>query len=129
MPPQLIAHASLWELEQRFKLHGLDYNAAYDDRALGAEYTEHTLPWLDKAAHALAQCVVSATAFLDLGAVVIDGSFSRALRDSLLQQTRAALKTDDREGLWPASLVEGSIGSDARALGGALLPLHEELRA
>ena len=125
VPQQLIARASLWELEQRFKAHGLDYTAAYDDRAVSAEYATHTQPWLDKAAHALAQCVVSATAFLDLSAVVIDGSFSRALRDSLITKTRAALDGYDWEGLWPASLVEGSIGSDARALGGALLPLHE----
>ena len=125
VPPQLIADASLWELEQRFKSHGLDFTAAYDDRALEGPFAAHTQPWLSKAATALAQCVVSATAFLDIDAVVIDGSFSRAMQSSLLGQTRAAMNQYDWEGLWPAALVEGSIGSDARALGGALLPLHE----
>jgi hypothetical protein len=35
------------------------------------------------------------------------------------------LRNYDWEGLWPAKVIAGSIGSDARALGGALLPLHE----
>lgn len=125
MPEQLIAHASLWELEQRFAAHGLDASAAYDDRAMAAPFEEHTSAWVASAAVALAQCVVSGTAFLDIDAVVIDGSFSRAMLTRLIDHTETALARYDWEGLWPATLVAGSIGSDARALGGALLPLHE----
>ncbi|RFO95173.1 serine/threonine protein kinase [Rhodoferax lacus] len=125
MPEQLIAHASLWELEQRFKAQGLDPTAAYDARAMQAPFEVHTSAWIASAALALAQCVVSGTAFLDIDAVVIDGSFSRAMLTRLIDHTEAALATYDWEGLWPATLVAGSIGSDARALGGALLPLHE----
>jgi predicted NBD/HSP70 family sugar kinase len=124
-PEQLIAHASLWELEQRFKAEGLDPTAAYDDRALDAPFEASTEAWIASAARALAQCVVSGTAFLDIDAVVIDGSFSRAMLARLIAATESALGTYDWEGLWPATLVAGSMGSDARALGGALLPLHE----
>ena len=42
----------------------------------------------------------------------------------LLTQTQEALQLYNWEGLWPAKVIAGSIGSDARALGGALLPLH-----
>ena len=123
-PGQLIDQASLWDLEQRFKALGLDPQAAYDDRAAQAPYLAQTQAWVQRASLALAQCVVSGTAFLDLDAVVLDGSMSR----TLLQQLIAAVKTDlnqyNLEGLWPVDVVEGSIGSDARALGGALLPLH-----
>ena len=125
MPEQLIGHASLWELEQRFRASGLEPSAAYDDRATSAPYLQHTEPWTVHAAQALAQCVVSGTAFLDLDAVVIDGSFSRAMLTRLLAQTDAALEGYNWEGLWRPQLVAGDIGSDARALGGALLPLHE----
>jgi predicted NBD/HSP70 family sugar kinase len=124
IPEQLIAHASLWELEQRFKAAGLDPSAAYDDRAMAPVFAMHTQAWVESAARALAQCVVSGTAFLDIDAVVVDGSFSRAMLARLITATEDALKTYDWEGLWPATLVAGSIGSDARALGGALLPLH-----
>ncbi len=125
MPPeQLLAHASLWELEQRLQTHGLDTTAAYDERALQAPFAEHTQAWVVQAASALAHCVVSGTAFLDLDAVVIDGSLCRPLLQLLLEHTRQALDDYNWEGLWRTPLVAGSIGSDARALGGALLPLH-----
>ena len=125
MPEQLIAHASLWELEQLYKEKGLDPSAAYDARAMEAPYEDHTSAWIASAALALAQCVVSGTAFLDIDAVVIDGSFTRAMLTRLIDHTEAALARYNWEGLWPATVVAGSIGSDARALGGALLPLHE----
>lgn len=125
LPEQLIAHASLWELEQLFKAQGLEPSAAYDERAMQAPFEAHTSQWIASAALALAQCVVSGTAFLDVDAVVIDGSFSRTMQARLIEHTEAALARYDWEGLWPAKLVAGSIGSDARALGGALLPLHE----
>ena len=123
-PEQLLSQASLWELEQRLRACGLDPTAAYDERAMVAPFEVETQTWIAHAAPALAHCVVSGTAFLDLDAVVIDGSFCRPLLQRLIEAIRAALPTYSWEGLWPATLVEGSIGSDARALGGALLPLH-----
>ena len=125
MPPaQLIDQASLWDLEQRFKAQGLDPTAAYDDRAVLAPYASESNAWVQRAAIALAHCVVSGTAFLDLDAVVIDGSLCRALLQQLIEQTKVDLSRYNAEGLWPATVLTGSIGSDARALGGALLPLH-----
>jgi predicted NBD/HSP70 family sugar kinase len=124
-PEQLIAHASLWELEQRYKSAGLDTTAAYDDRAMTGAFAAHTDAWIASAAVGLAQSVVSGTAFLDIDAVVIDGSFSRNMLQRLIEETGQALRRYNWEGLWPATVIAGSMGSDARALGGALLPLHE----
>ena len=123
-PAQLIDQASLWDLEQRFKAQGLDPTAAYDDRAVEAPFAEETNAWVQCASIALAHCVMSGTAFLDLDAVVIDGSLCRALLHRLIEQTKADLSRYNAEGLWPATVLAGSIGSDARAMGGALLPLH-----
>ena len=123
-PGQLIDQASLWALERRFIALGLEPQAAYDDRAMDPPYRQETNAWVARAAVALAHCVVSGTAFLDLDAVVIDGSMSRALLVQLIEQVRIDLSGYSHEGIWPAALMEGRIGSDARALGGALLPLH-----
>lgn len=69
--------------------------------------------------------IVSATAFLDLDAVVIDGAATADLQQALVERVRDALRAYNWEGLHaPPRLELGSIGSDARALGGALLPLH-----
>ncbi|MDQ1260598.1 MAG: hypothetical protein QG643_2424, partial [Pseudomonadota bacterium] len=121
---QLVSCASLWELEQRFQALQLDPHAAYDERALTPPYVTETQAWIAKAANALAHSIVSGTAFLDVDAVVIDGSFSRALLNLVIGQTTAALAHYNWEGLWPTSIVAGTTGPDARALGGALLPLH-----
>ena len=125
VPAQLVSQASLWDLEQRFRAHALDPMAAYDQRALQAPWQSHTQAWVDRASLALAHCIVSGTAFLDLDAVVIDGVVAPGLLQLLLAQTRASLEAYNTEGLQALPrLVSGSIGSDARALGGALLPLH-----
>lgn len=121
---QLVSCASLWELEQRFQALQLDPHAAYDERALTPPYVQETQAWIAKAANALAHSIVSGTAFLDVDAVVIDGSFSRTLLSLVIAQTTAALAHYNWEGLWPTSIVAGTTGPDARALGGALLPLH-----
>ena len=124
MPAQLIDQASLWDLEQGFVSKGMDPQAAYDERATQMPFLQETQAWVKRAALSLAHCVVSGTAFLDLDAVVIDGSMSRALLQPLIEAVRQGLSRYNPEGLWPVAVLEGSIGSDARALGGALLPLH-----
>jgi len=123
-PAQMLSQASLWELEQRYLEQGLDPTAAYDDRALQTPCLPLTEAWLDSAANALAQCVLSGMAFLDFDAVVIDGSVSRPLLKRLLERVASAQDRYQWEGVWRPALLEGSMGSDARALGGALLPLH-----
>ena len=125
LPPQLISQASLWDLEQRFREHSLDPMAAYDTRALFEPWLHYTREWVDRAALALAHCIVAGTAFLDVEAVVIDGVVAPDLLRELWARTGEALKAYNAEGLLAMPRLElGTIGSDARALGGALLPLH-----
>jgi predicted NBD/HSP70 family sugar kinase len=123
-PEQLLKRASLWDLEQRYSAIGQDPTAAYDDRALQAPFNTETQIWLGSAALGLAHCIVSGTAFLDLDAVVIDASCCRELLQQLIAQTQQALTHYSWEGLWPVKIVQGKVGPDAGALGGALLPLH-----
>lgn len=123
-PPQLIAEASLWELEQRLQREGVDPDAAYDERALQPPFADATAAWLASAAEALAHAIASGTAMLDLADVVMDGSMSRPLQQALLEATRAALDGCNWEGLWRPQLHGGRVGAQACALGGAMLPLH-----
>ncbi|MEZ5646484.1 MAG: ROK family transcriptional regulator [Burkholderiaceae bacterium] len=124
-PLQLLARASLWDLERRFEAHGLEPMAAYDDRGMQPPWLPHSLAWIEQAALALAQCMVSGMAILDVEAVVMDGAVAPDLLQMLREKTWQALGKYSWEGLMkPPLLVPGTIGSDARALGGALLPLH-----
>ena len=123
-PAQLLSVASLANLEARYRSHGLDAAAAADDRALEPGWLPHTQAWLTEAAAAVALAVNSAACLLDLESVIIDGSFSRPLQAALVAALQQALDGYSWEGVTRPVLLPGTIGSDARALGGALLPLH-----
>ena len=122
---QLLNNASLWELEQLFRSEGLEPSAAYDNRALAASHATLTAKWLDTASRSLAFAIVSGAAFLDTDAVVLDGSMAPDLLSQLICRTENALADFNWQGIWQPKLLKGLIGSDAGALGGALLPLHE----
>ena len=123
-PEQLLGVASLLNLERRYTAAGLEPHAAADERALQAPWRPHTQAWLDESATAIAHAVNSAAGLLDLDGVIVDGSFGRPLLQALLDGLHTALQRYSWEGVSRPALLAGSIGSDARALGGALLPLH-----
>jgi predicted NBD/HSP70 family sugar kinase len=123
-PAQLLSVASLLNLEQLYGAAGLDAGAAVDARALQAPWRPVTEQWLDQAGAAIAQAVNTAACLLDLEGVILDGSFDRQLLARLLEQTEHSLSRYSWEGVAKPQLLAGTIGSDARALGGALLPLY-----
>jgi hypothetical protein len=68
--------------------------------------------------------VHNAACLLDLEGVIIDGSFGRELLAELLRELDGALRRHSWEGVTIPALLAGTIGTDARAVGGALLPLY-----
>jgi len=123
-PPQLLSVASLLNLELLYQAAGLDITAVADARALLAPWRPHTEAWLHDAAAAIALAVNSAACLLDLESVILDGSFSRELQAALQAALGRAMDRYSWEGVTRPALLAGTIGSDARALGGAMLPLH-----
>ena len=123
-PPQLLSVASLLTLESSYRAHGLDPQAASDERALQAPWLAHTRAWLREAGTAIALAVHGAACLLDLDSVILDGNLSRGLLDALLTAVDEALPRYTWEGVARPALKPGTIGPDARALGGAWLPLQ-----
>lgn len=123
-PPQLLNVASLANLEALYHQHGLDTGAAADARALQTPWLAHTQAWLQQAAAAMALAINGAACLLDLESVILDGSFSRALQAALVAALQPAMDRYSWEGVTRPAVLPGTIGSDARAMGGALLPLH-----
>jgi len=124
MPAQALSVASLHQLERRFVAAGLDGNACYGEKALDPEYFPHTQAWLAQAVSALGLIVKNAACLLDIEAVILDGNLSRGLLHILQTQLREHLAHYNWEGVTPPALLGGTIGADARALGGGLLPLY-----
>ena len=123
-PAQLLSVASLLNLEQAWAGAGLDTAADTQGQALLAPWKPHTERWLDVAGSAIAQAVTGAACLLDVEGVILDGSCSRELLAALQRAVHQALPRYSWEGVAQPALLAGTIGSDARALGGALLPLY-----
>ncbi len=125
-PEQLLSAASLFALEQLYAAASLDLTAATDARALQAPWVEHTEHWLQTAASAIALAINSAACLLDVEGIILDGVMHRDLLERLLRSVHAALDLYSWEGVFRPDLLAGTVGSDARAMGGALLPLYAQ---
>jgi predicted NBD/HSP70 family sugar kinase len=123
-PGQLLSAASLWNLEELYANKGLALGAWADDRALKLPWAGATRTWLKKSSRAIAMSVNSTACLLDIDDVVIDGSISRELLQALIRNVDSALAHYSWQGVTKPAVECGTIGSDARALGGALLPLY-----
>lgn len=122
-PRQLIQRASLYLLEQRLRAGGRDPSMLWQDPERWEEREPIVERWLEEAAAALAEAIVSAIAVIDFEAAIVDGALPPTLRGRLVALVERRVLELDRRGLSPVEVVEGSIGSAARAIGGACLPL------
>lgn len=125
-PAQLLQLASGWQLEQALMAAGHEPLLVQHDTIMNPEFKAYTQPWLSQAATALAMSATSAAALLDLDAVIMDGSLNPKLLQALIQQTEASLAQFNFDGIQQPRILAGQVGSHARALGGALLPLHAQ---
>ena len=81
--------------------------------------------WLEGAAEALAQTVLSAACVIDFKLVCIDGTMPEEVRADLVRRTRQHLAARPLAGIISPDVREGTVGSDARSLGAASLPLSD----
>jgi predicted NBD/HSP70 family sugar kinase len=123
-PAQALSMASLYQLEAQFISAGLQGQACYSDQALEDHYLPWTTDWLAQAVPALGLIVHQASCLLDMEAVIVDGNVGRGLLQLLQTQLREQMLLYNWEGVNMPALLTGTIGADARALGGGLLPLY-----
>ena len=120
---QLIRTASIYQLERRLIAAGRPGTDIWLSPNDWSSFEEPLEAWLSEAAAALAQAITALLAVIDFEAVIIDGAFPVDVRRRLVERTNEHWARMDRQGLTDAVVVEGSIGRDARAIGGAALPL------
>ena len=122
--PQLIACASIYQLERRLEAAGIDASSIWATPEAWGEFGPQLDGWIEEAASALAYATVAAISVIDFEAIVIDGAMPATVRERLdrphgagLRRPRSA-RLERRRHSSP-----GSIGADARSIGGAALPL------
>jgi predicted NBD/HSP70 family sugar kinase len=124
--PQLIACASIYQLERRLEAAGIDASSIWATPESWGEFGSQLDGWIEDAASALAYAAVAAISVIDFEAVVIDGAMPAAVRERLTARTAQIFAGLDRRGLSDVDIVSGSIGPDAGSIGGAALPLIKQ---
>ena len=121
--PQLIGCASIYQLERRLGRAGLDASSVWATPDAWPDFGPHLNAWIEEVASALAYASVAAISVVDFEAIVIDGAMPAQVRDRLTARAAQNFQGLDRRGLSEVEIISGSIGADARAIGGAALPL------
>ena len=121
--PQLIASASIYQLERRLERAGVDASSMWSTPDAWEDFGTHLEGWIEDVASALARASVAAISVIDFEAILIDGAMPAAVRDRLTARTAQIFRGLDRRGLSDVVIVPATIGADARAIGGAALPL------
>jgi predicted NBD/HSP70 family sugar kinase len=122
---QLIHHASLLMLEKRLVKEKRDPELLQDADADWSVLGRALDDWIDAAAEALASTIVSGACVIEFSEACIDGAMPTPVLARLVDATRSAVGRHDHQGLSPFEIRIGQLGADARALGGAMLPIME----
>ncbi|WP_375451595.1 ROK family protein [uncultured Devosia sp.] len=123
-PGQLMNIASIYVLERKLIEQGREADLLWqspDDWGQNLGPVLHD--WIEEVAESLALAIVAAIAVIDVETVIIDGAFPTSVRQAIIGRTRMALQRVNQQGLSPFGLAEGALGSGARAMGGAAIPL------
>jgi predicted NBD/HSP70 family sugar kinase len=121
--PQLIACASIYQLERRLADSGVDASSIWATPHEWARFGTALDDWIEETAAAIAYASVAAISVIDFEAIVVDGEMPASVRDRLILRTAQAFEGLDRRGLSEVQFTPGTIGADAGAIGGAALPL------
>ncbi|PZQ95972.1 MAG: sugar kinase [Cereibacter sphaeroides] len=122
---QLMAVASLSTLTDAMTEAGEVSDAIYEHPDGWIVSPDLLEGWIQTAAKGLASAALSAATLVEIDTVMIDGWLSPAIRTRLVEATGAALRKLDLSGVTPPAIREGTVGPQARELGGAVIPLSQ----
>lgn len=123
---QLIDVASSLTLEARIKTAGLDPTLLWREDNGWERFESFIDQWIKEIAPFLAEAIIATSSILDMNAAVIDGGFPTWVRGRIVAETQKAMGTLDLSGIAEPLIVEGQVGAQARAIGGACLPFFDK---
>jgi len=125
-PVQLLDRASIMLLERMLKSAGRDPSPLWNSPDHWEGFEDLAEEWIGIVARGLAQAIVSAAAIIDFEHVIIDGGLPVDVRAKIVGATRQEVSHYDLRGLEVPSILPGTVGHLARALGAASLPLFDK---
>ena len=124
-PTQLIDHASILTLETMVRKKGMDPSPIWLNPEDWSSFGDMVEEWIANTSRHLALAIVSTCTVIDFEAAILDGGFPAEVRAKVVEATRREMRKLDLRGIAEPRIFEGALGSRARALGGAGLPLFD----
>ncbi len=125
-PVRLMDLASLITLERRLAEAGHPTEAIRDTEADWSRFGVLLDDWIDAAGYGLAYGIAAAAEVIDFEMAIIDGAVPEIVKARILERVTAQLARMDFPGVDPPQVGLGSLGAQARAIGGASLPLFDQ---
>lgn len=120
---QLIDHASVVLLEKMLLEAGRNPSSIWLTPEHWDDFGDVAELWIERTGRALALATATVCSVIDFEAVIIEGGFSADMRRAITAVTRRELASLNLQGIAPPMVEEGLVGSSARAIGAASLPL------
>jgi predicted NBD/HSP70 family sugar kinase len=120
---QLLDIASIFVLENMLREKGIDPQPLWYSADDWVDFGAPMETWIQDTAKALAQAIVAAASIIDFSAAVIDGGFPGWVRKRIVSATIREAAKLDLQGVVMPEIIEGVVGAQARAIGGASLPI------
>ncbi|AJD39851.1 ROK family protein [Rhizobium sp. SEMIA 4085] len=120
---QLLDIASIFVLENMLRDKGIDPQPLWYSADDWVDFGAPMETWIQDTAKALAQAIVAAASIIDFSAAVIDGGFPGWVRKRIVSATIREAAKLDLQGVVMPEIIEGVVGAQARAIGGASLPI------
>jgi predicted NBD/HSP70 family sugar kinase len=120
---QLLDIASIFVLENLLRDRDIDPQPLWYSADDWIDFGEPLEIWIQDTAKALAQAIVAAASIIDFSAAVIDGGFPSWVRERVVRATSMAASKLDLQGVVMPEIIEGAVGPQARAIGGASLSI------
>jgi predicted NBD/HSP70 family sugar kinase len=122
---QLLTVASIITLHNQLKRLKRDTSVLWDPDKNWDGIDDVLANWIESVSWNLAFASVNSISVVDVPRVVIDGSIPKAVRSAIVKRTSEIVRGMPLAGLEPFTISSGSLGTMARAVGAASIPLHE----
>ena len=119
----LLSRASLNALARHLRYSGESIQNRFDLNACIQRKLPPVDEWINDCVEALAPALHATLCVVDVPTIVLDADVDSGLLDTLLERLQAAMTATVPEARSVPTLVRGSFGSDAGAIGAATLPM------
>jgi predicted NBD/HSP70 family sugar kinase len=123
----LLSRASLYALHKHAKHRGLEIELSTMDALWCEESIQVLNEWIEDCSAALAQFFIGAWSLIELEAIILDGALPRPVLNRIIDATQAHIQLYQTEGVITCDVKLGKLGSTARSIGAACLPVYRVL--